>query len=299
MAQTTQPIAEAGEGERTELSGLGDCQDLNNPQLQGFCDYVFEGSVAGSPITNGSGELEGFESAGLVGGIRVDFNQATYTPTTYSDAPTTGSFELQEPREEGGDQIDLYLEGTSSGKRDRTGTTTFNGRFTVTGGTGRYEGASGEGTFKTDTLATRADKGRFTASFDGTLILPDPDSCTITGTSEDDVLTGTAGRDVICGLGGSDTIRGFGGNDLIKGGDGNDTIRGNVGNDTIRGGDGRDSLQGNEGDDTMYGHSGSDTMQGGAGNDTMYGGTQRDSVRGQAGTDEVHGGPGDDTITQD
>jgi hypothetical protein len=101
MAQTTQPIAEAGEGERTEITGLGDCQDLDNHQLQGFRHYVFEGSVAGSPITNGSGELEGFESAGLVGGIAVDFNRATYTPTTYSEAPTTGTFELREPREEG------------------------------------------------------------------------------------------------------------------------------------------------------------------------------------------------------
>ena len=67
-------------------------------------------------------------------------------------------------------------------------------------------------------------------------------TCTISGTSGNDILVGTPGSDVICGLGGNDTIYGLGGNDKIYGGEGNDTILGGTGNDLIDGGTGTDSV---------------------------------------------------------
>jgi Ca2+-binding RTX toxin-like protein len=92
-----------------------------------------------------------------------------------------------------------------------------------------------------------------------TTVAPPPSSCTITGTSGDDVLEGTSGDDVICGLGGKDTIRGHGGNDTLKGGDGNDTIEGGAGDDTLKGENNADKLLGGEGNDTLDGGAGADT----------------------------------------
>ena len=90
-------------------------------------------------------------------------------------------------------------------------------------------------------------------------------TCTITGTSGNDVLTGTNGNDVICGLGGNDTINGLGGNDIVIGGPGNDVLAGGNGKDILHGNDGKDTLLGAEGNDTLAGGSGVDSIQPGSG----------------------------------
>jgi len=63
-------------------------------------------------------------------------------------------------------------------------------------------------------------------------------TCTITGTSGDDILRGTPGDDVICGLGGDDQIFGRGGDDVLRGGPGFDVLRGGDGDDLFHGGAG-------------------------------------------------------------
>jgi Ca2+-binding RTX toxin-like protein len=100
---------------------------------------------------------------------------------------------------------------------------------------------------------------------------PSATSCTITGTSGNDVLSGTSGRDVICGLGGADTLKGVEGEDVIKGGSGSDILQGNLGNDSVIGGGGADRLYGGEGNDALDskdGVIGNDRLDGGAGIDT-------------------------------
>jgi len=61
------------------------------------------------------------------------------------------------------------VDGTYTGNNDGTGPMTFDGTFTITGGTGRFEGASGSG----DITAT-SQAGTFTSELDGQLVLPDP-----------------------------------------------------------------------------------------------------------------------------
>jgi len=90
-------------------------------------------------------------------------------------------------------------------------------------------------------------------------------SCTIKGTSGNDLLVGTDGNDVICGYAGNDTIQGKGGNDVILGDKGGDTITGGAGNDNLRGGYGADSLDSR---DTVTGN---DKMDGGRDTDTCMG----------------------------
>jgi hypothetical protein len=80
---------------------------------------------------------------------------------------------------------------------------------------------------------------------------PDPNACTIKGTSGNDILRGTPGRDVICGLGGNDILRGLGGNDILRGGPGNDILYGGKGRDVLVGGPGRDILRGEGGNDRL------------------------------------------------
>jgi uncharacterized repeat protein (TIGR01451 family) len=92
-------------------------------------------------------------------------------------------------------------------------------------------------------------------------------SCTITGTSGDDVLRGTPGKDVLCGLGGADRMFGLGGRDVARGGQGDDVLNGAGGNDRLVGG---------AGDDTMRGSGGRDVLRGGAGRDRFSGGSGRD-----------------------
>lgn len=74
-------------------------------------------------------------------------------------------------------------------------------------------------------------------------------SCTIVGTSRNDVLRGTPGDDVICGLGGGDRLIGLGGQDILMGGAGADMLLGGPGDDALVGGPGRDQGSGGRGDD--------------------------------------------------
>jgi Ca2+-binding RTX toxin-like protein len=241
------------------------CDNPSDPR-GGVCTTKFEGYIEGTPIANP--DKEG-EDAGFNATLTTDYTAAGPGTDGYEYyAPTTGQATLTDVS---GDRLDIDIEGTIYGiADDTTGYRVFYGTFTVTGGTGIYADATGDGGF-----SERRCCDFFNARIDGMLggvaegPAPDPNACTIRGTDGDDVLTGTAGRDVICGMGGSDTVRAMGGNDLVRGGNGEDTVRGNRGNDTIGGNDGADDL---------------------------YGGYGRDTVRGNAGRDEVHGGPGDDTV---
>jgi len=71
---------------------------------------------------------------------------------------------------------------------------------------------------------------------------PSANSCTITGTTGDDILRGTPGDDVICGLGGDDVLLGMGGDDVLRGGPGDDQLFGGGGDDEFAGGRGDDRL---------------------------------------------------------
>jgi hypothetical protein len=92
-------------------------------------------------------------------------------------------------------------------------------------------------------------------------------SCTITGTSGDDVLVGGPGDDVICGGEGDDVLRGGGGDDVLRGG---------AGEDRLVGGNGDDYLQGGRHDDRLRAGAGDDDVRGGRGNDRLH---ARDAAR--------------------
>ena len=146
------------------------------------------------------------------------------------------------------------------------------------------------------------------------------ESCTITGTSGDDVLQGTPGDDVICGGLGRDTIKGLGGNDVLKGEDGGDALFGGEGNDALDGGAGfgdtadfaespaavTASLVSNtatgEGSDTLAnvenlaGSNFNDTLTGSDGNSFLSGKGGADSINGSGGADRLYGDGGSDTV---
>ncbi len=85
-------------------------------------------------------------------------------------------------------------------------------------------------------------------------------SCTVIGTSGDDILRGTAGDDVICGFGGDDVIRGLGGDDTIDGGPGDDRVWAGKGDDVVIAGPGDDDIRGGPGVDHLNGGSGADDV---------------------------------------
>jgi hypothetical protein len=158
-------------------------------------------------------------------------------------------------------------------------------------------------------------------------------SCTVLGTSGDDVLTGTSGADVICGLEGNDTVDGGGGADTLHGGSGDDLLLGGAVGDHLVGGPGIDTVSyayvtesttrvaadldgvrddgaageadriradvenliGSSGNDRLTGNSLSNVLDGGPGNDSLSGGSGDDSLEGDSGHDEVNGGGGTDT----
>ena len=90
-------------------------------------------------------------------------------------------------------------------------------------------------------------------------------TCTIVGSTGNDVLQGTKRNDVICGLTGNDKITGLAGNDVLDGGPGNDTLNGGLGNDQLIGLAGFDNLLGSEGNDSLVGGPGTDFFDGGNG----------------------------------
>ena len=157
-------------------------------------------------------------------------------------------------------------------------------------------------------------------------------TCTVLGTSGDDILTGTSGADVICGLEGNDTIDGGAGPDTLDGGSGDDLLLGGAGGDYLVGGTGIDTVSyayiteattpvaadldgirddgtaaeqdriradvenliGSSSDDTLTGNSLTNTLDGGPGDDSLSGGAGDDSLEGDTGYDEVIGGDGTD-----
>jgi acid phosphatase type 7 len=121
-------------------------------------------------------------------------------------------------------------------------------------------------------------------------------SCTIVGTSGDEVLKGTPGNDVICGLAGNDELDGLGGNDIVLGGEGKDRISGGGGRDRALGGDGNDRIRGAGGRDVILGGAGKDRLTGGRSGDRIYGNAGRDIIRGSSGRDRLVGGAGKDRI---
>jgi len=116
-------------------------------------------------------------------------------------------------------------------------------------------------------------------------------TCSLKGTSGNDILRGTDEDDHICGYGGNDTILGMGGDDKIDGGDGNDTIRGMGGDDEITGGKGKDTIFGGEGNDTIDATEGRDVVHGGPGKDKIV---SRDGTG-----DRIDGGRGNDRARTD
>jgi hypothetical protein len=146
------------------------------------------------------------------------------------------------------------------------------------------------------------------------LLVDDPRTSVIRGSSGDDVIRGTPGDDlIVCGPG-DDVVRSGPGDDVIRCGPGNDTVFSGSGNDRVSGGSGRDRLFGGRdrdrlfgrqhpdrmlggpGRDRMAGNGGGDRMAGGAGNDRMAGNGGRDRLRGNRGNDRLFGGPGNDRL---
>ena len=121
-------------------------------------------------------------------------------------------------------------------------------------------------------------------------------SCTIEGTSGDDVLEGTPGADIICGRGGNDTIRPGEGADEVRGGEGDDRVAGSPDQDLIIGQDGNDTLYGGDGYDIIRGNAGEDKLVGGEDNDKLTGGTGNDRLFGQEGSDRLYGQDGEDRL---
>ena len=96
-------------------------------------------------------------------------------------------------------------------------------------------------------------------------------SCTIRGTSLNDVLVGTQSDDVICGMEGNDRIRALGGKDAALAGKGNDYANGGKGADTLKGQPGKDRLRGAQKKDRLMGGPSKDRLNGGPGKDRCSG----------------------------
>ena len=242
MAQTTQPITEEGTGTQ-ELTSQPGCQN------GGECTSELEGSVAGDPITNPDAVEPG---AGITATLTADYSQVEQGPTpgTFS-VPTTGTATLTDAD---GSTLSLDVQGTYTGSTAGTGPMTFAGTFTITGGTGRFAGASGSG----DLTAT-SQGGTFTAQLDGELILPDPEpnpdlrqiQCSkpeCFGTNKPENIKERRGD------GKQDDIHARGGADLV------DASRFTNDRDVLRGQGGSDRLLSDDGD-------GRDVILCGAGND--------------------------------
>jgi beta-lactamase class A len=140
-------------------------------------------------------------------------------------------------------------------------------------------------------------------------------TCTVLGTSGDDVLTGTPGADVICGLEGNDTIDGGGGADTVDGGSGDDRLLGGAGGDYLIGGTGTDTVSyayiadtatpvvadldgirddGTAGEQDRI-RADVENLIGSSSNDTLTGSSLTNTLEGGPGHDSVSGGAGDDT----
>lgn len=146
-----------------------------------------------------------------------------------------------------------------------------------------------------------------------TIIIDDPDTSIINGTTGADMLSGTEETAAIYGYDGNDTLFASGefsstglyggeGDDtlfsgrfsLVQGGSGRDTLYGNSGNATLDGGSNNDLLLDGSGSGSLYGWSGNDVLMGGDGNDELDGEAGIDYLNGGAGSDDLTGGSGAD-----
>ncbi len=172
-------------------------------------------------------------------------------------------------------------------------TTSFGGDYAVARGLAiQPDGKAVVAGVTVDTAAAGANQDFAVARY----LVSGPDTCTIVGTSGNDVLRGTAGDDVICGLEGDDTLEGLAGDDVLIGGPGNDLLAGNAGNDKLSGHAGDDTLFGGPGDDLLAGGGGADLLRGGDDNDELHGSAGTDTLIGDAGDDELWGGSGADSM---
>ena len=129
------------------------------------------------------------------------------------------------------------------------------------------------------------------------IIVEEPTSNIIEGTSGNDILYGTSSADQIDGLGGNDELYGNAGDDVIYGGEGDDQLIGGDGNGGVYGtGDGNDTLIGGSGNDYLYGEGGNNIYDGGTGNNTIFGGAGDDTYRFAGGNDTIAEYGGNDTI---
>ena len=129
-------LVERGEGSSTSPSAPG-CQGT-----EVGCTETFAGNIEGRPI---DGSFTG-----------------TLTATNFQDAGegnftsnVNGTFELVD--ESTGDTLELEVQGQQEGN-STTGEFTFTGTYTITGGTGRFVGATGTG----DAFARGTDEGQTT-----------------------------------------------------------------------------------------------------------------------------------------
>ena len=117
-------LVERGSGESTQGSEQG-CQATPEG-----CTEVFEGKIEGRPI---DGSFVGTLTA-------TNFKAGTGPGEFTSDV--AGTFILEDDTT--GDTLELEIDGTQSGDSDDN-TFDFTGTYTITGGTGRFAGASGTG----------------------------------------------------------------------------------------------------------------------------------------------------------
>lgn len=123
--QQGEPFNQTGSAELTLISEP-DCED------QGSCTDQVTGDVAGTPIAEGTfeGELTG-----------TNFRPGSEPATT--DIDYAGTITATETST--GDTLDVALDVTLTRNNDN-GDFTYAGTFEITGGTGRFAGATGDGT---------------------------------------------------------------------------------------------------------------------------------------------------------
>ena len=119
-------LVERGEGASTVGSAPG-CQGTD-----AGCTEVFEGTVEGRPI-------DGSFTATLTA---KNFRQGEGQSGSEFTSDVNGTIELVD--ESSGDTLELEVQGQQEGDGE-TGEFTFTGTYTITGGTGRFVGASGTG----------------------------------------------------------------------------------------------------------------------------------------------------------
>jgi Ca2+-binding RTX toxin-like protein len=204
--------------------------------------------------------------------------------------------------------------------------TVFNGRDTVSGGTGSdrlvvdYSAGTAGIQSGGPTPNTAAGSG---GGFDGFYFVSASqrvdytafEHFTITSGAFDDSITTASGDDVVKSGAGNDIVNAAAGNDLVEGGDGNDTLNGGDGTDTLSYatatsgvsvslavtisqntvGAGNDTISNFE---NILGSAHADTLIGDAGDNLIDGGLGADAMTGGAGNDTYIVDSPDDTVIE-